>query len=262
MNNKDIKIVFFDVDGTLIQLGTNAMTANTLKMLHSLKEQKIKICICSGRSPVQMPALPGSSFDAYIAFTGSYCFDREGIIYSNPISQEDVRQILQNARELDRPVVAATDKDMSANGVDENLRKYYAFAGIDLKEDPNFAEVIKKPVYQIMAGCTIDQRKAIVKNTQNARVAAWWDRACDVMPADGDKGKGIELVLKHFGIDRSNAMAFGDGDNDLEMFEAVDHPIAMGNASDNLKKIAEDTCGRVDEDGIYHYLLKQKIIAP
>ena len=80
------------------------------------------------------------------------------------------------------------------------------------------------------------------------------------MPANGDKGKGIELVLKHFGLDRSQAMAFGDGDNDLEMFQAVDHPVAMGNGSDNLKKIAEAVCGRVDEDGIYHYMVEKGII--
>ncbi len=262
MKNKDIKIVFFDVDGTLIELGTNAMTPNTLKMLHSLQEQGIKICISSGRSPVQMPELPGGSFDAYITFTGSYCFGPEGVIYSNPISSADVQQILRNAQELGRPVVAATDKEMSPNGVDENLYQYYAFAGEDIKTDPNFAEVIKKPVYQIMVGCPENERQAIIKNTENARVAAWWDRACDVMPANGDKGKGIELVLKHFGLDRSQAMAFGDGDNDLEMFHAVDHPVAMGNGSDNLKKIAEAVCGRVDEDGIYHYMVEKGIIAP
>ena len=48
------------------------------------------------------------------------------------------------------------------------------------------------------------------------------------------KGIGVNKVLEYYGIDKSQAMAFGDGNNDIEMFEQVGHPIAMGNASDNL----------------------------
>ena len=67
-------------------------------------------------------------------------------------------------------------------------------------------------------------------------------------------------VLEYFGIDRANAMAFGDGNNDLEMFQAVDNGIAMGNGSDDLKAIARDVCGKVSEDGIYHYCREHGLI--
>ena len=45
--------------------------------------------------------------------------------------------------------------------------------------------------------------------------------------------------MEHYHIDRSEAVAFGDGNNDLEMLKAVGHGIAMGNGSDELKEIAE-----------------------
>ena len=111
-----------------------------------------------------------------------------------------------------------------------------------------------------MSGGYLSERPQLVKDTDNAKVAAWWDRAVDIVPADGGKGVGVTKVLEYFGIDRANAMAFGDGNNDLEMFQAVDNGIAMGNGSDDLKAIARDVCGKVSEDGIYHYCLEHGLI--
>ena len=66
--------------------------------------------------------------------------------------------------------------------------------------------------------------------------------------------------MEHYHIDRSEAVAFGDGNNDLEMLKAVGHGIAMGNASDELKEIAEEVCGHVAEDGIYYYCKEHGMI--
>ena len=73
-------------------------------------------------------------------------------------------------------------------------------------------------------------------------------------------GTGIEKMLKHYGIDKSQAMAFGDGNNDIEMLKAVGNGIAMANASDDLKAVADEICGDVSEDGIYHYCLEKRLI--
>ena len=55
-------------------------------------------------------------------------------------------------------------------------------------------------------------------------------------------------------------MAFGDGNNDIEMLRAVGNGIAMGNASDDLKAVADEICGDVSEDGIYQYCLENELI--
>ena len=77
-----------------------------------------------------------------------------------------------------------------------------------------------------------------------------------IIPKDGGKGTGIKKVLAYYGIDINEAMAFGDGGNDVEMLEAVKYGIAMGNANDNLKQIADFITLDVDNDGIA-YALKQ-----
>ena len=55
-------------------------------------------------------------------------------------------------------------------------------------------------------------------------------------------------------------MAFGDGNNDIEMLEAVGTGVAMANASPRLKEIAADICGHVADDGIYHYCMEHQLI--
>lgn len=92
------------------------------------------------------------------------------------------------------------------------------------------------------------------------KVAVSWDRAVDVIPASSGKGTAIARVLAHFGLDASQAMAFGDSLNDLEMLRTVGVGVAMGNAKPQLKAVADDVCGAVSEDGIYHYCLEHGLI--
>lgn len=70
------------------------------------------------------------------------------------------------------------------------------------------------------------------------------------------KAQESKKILAYYGIDINEAMAFGDGGNDVEMLEAVKYGIAMGNANDNLKQIADFITLDVDNDGIA-YALKQ-----
>lgn len=256
-----IKIVFFDVDGTLIDMKADGVSPKTVEMLQGLQAKGIKICIASGRSPLQMPEIDGVKFDAYLTYNGSYCYKGDGeIIFKNPLKNKDVLQILKNTKDLHRPVTIATATRMAANGVDQDLHDYYLFGGIDLQVAPDFDEVLKDDVYQIMSGGRELERPHMVENTENARVTAWWDRAVDIVPADGGKGRSVTHVLEYFGFKRSEAMAFGDGNNDLEMFQAVDYCVAMGNASDDLKKIAWAVCGNCEDDGIYHFCKEHKLI--
>ena len=258
---EQIKIVFFDVDGTLIDYKADGMSDKTVEMLKGLQANGIKICIASGRAPIQMPDIPGVKFDACVTYNGSYCYTGDGkVIFRNPLSKKDVLQILKNTAELNRPVSIATATRSAANGVDEDLHEYYVMGGIDLKPAPDFDQVLQDDVYQIMVGGREPERPHMVENTDNAKIAAWWDRAVDIVPADGGKGCGVHSVLEYFDLKPSEAMAFGDGNNDLEMFQTVDYCVAMGNGSEDLKKIAWATCGNCEDDGIYHFCKENKLI--
>ena len=238
------KIIFFDIDGTLIEK-KKSITPKMLETLHALQDNGIMICIASGRPPVQLPKL-GVDFDAYLTFNGSYCYNDQDIVFDNPLRQGDVLQMIQNAQKINRPLAVATKTRIAANGVDEDLKEYFAIG-----EDT---------VYQIMVGCREKDYDGLVANTQNAKVTAWWDRAADIIPATGSKGVAIEKVLDYYQIPVSEAIAFGDGGNDIEMLKTVGHGVAMGNATDDVKEIADDICGSVQDDGIFTYCKKHNLI--
>ena len=255
-----IKIIFFDIDGTLVDMQNKKISVKTTEALQRLKENGIKICIATGRSPISLPKFEGVDFDAYLTFNGSYCYNQSGAIFSNPIRTEDVQRIIQNATAIDRPVSVATKDRFAANGYDEDLAEYYSFAHQVLTVTEDFEAVCQKEIYQVMLGCRESDYTAILKGVFGARIAAWWDRAVDIIPADGGKGMGIKKILDYYHLDKTEAMAFGDGNNDIEMLEAVGTGIAMENASPGLKAVADDICGHVAQDGVYHYCLEHGLI--
>lgn len=255
-----IKIVFFDIDGTLFKLHTNEMSPKTLETLQRLRENGIMICIATGRSPMGLPKFEGIEFDAYLTYNGSYCYAEDTTIFSNSIPKEDVQQILFNAEKMKKPVTVALKSQMASNGLDADLKSYMAVENLTLEVTEDFEEKVEDEVYQVMLACCPEEYGQILENVNNAKIATWWDRAVDIIPANGGKGMGIENVLAYYGYDKSEALAFGDGNNDIEMLQTVGTGVAMGNASADLKAVADDICGDVAEDGIYHYCMQKGLI--
>ncbi|MBR5509804.1 MAG: Cof-type HAD-IIB family hydrolase [Lachnospiraceae bacterium] len=257
---KNIKIAFFDIDGTMIDMNRKEISEKMLETLRRLKENNILICMATGRTTTCLPNIPGIEFDAFLTFNGSYCFNKQESIYGHCIPKADVEQILANAKKMRRAVSIATIDRLAANGRDDDLAEYYRFAKLELEVSEDFEETAKEDIYQIMLSCRKEEYAQIMDGVQHAKIAAWWDRAVDIIPSEGGKGKGIEEVLKYYHLKQEEAIAFGDGNNDIEMLQTVGLGVAMANASDDLKNIANDVCGHVAEDGIYYYCLQHGLI--
>lgn len=257
----DIKIAFFDIDGTLIDMSKQYPSENTKRALMKLKEKNILICLATGRSPMTLPRLDGICVDAMLTYNGSYCFEAQHILFSNPIPQNDVKTIIKNASLISRPVMIATKNKMVANGKDADLVEYTAFAGREVVVSKDFEKIIENEnIYQVMLGCRAEDYGRLMKNVQNAKITAWWNRAVDIIPLSSGKGLGIRKVLEYYHLDSSEAIAFGDGNNDMDMLRAVGVGIAMGNASEELKQMADGVCSSATEDGIYHYCVENGLI--
>ena len=255
-----IKIIFFDIDGTLIDMKTKKITARTVETLQRLRANGIKLCIASGRAPYTLPDFGGAEFDAFLTFNGSLCYAGDTTIFSNPIPAADVQQIIRNATGLRRPVAIATRERIVANGADKDLLDYFLVAKDVPHVTDEFDAISHQEIFQFMMGCRASDYPAILHHAEGAKIAAWWDRAADIIPASGGKGIGIQKVLAFFHLDPAQAMAFGDGNNDIEMLQAVGTGVAMQNASPELKAVAKDQCGAVSQDGIYHYCLDHHLI--
>lgn len=256
-----IKIIFFDVDGTLVDHATGRISPKTFEALHRLQDNGYITCVATGRSPAVFPSFGDFQFDAFCAFNGSLCYTKEETIHSTPLTKDDIQKVLANATALGRPVSIATKHRLAANGSDEDLNDYYGLANAPLVIADDFDRVCQEEdVYQIMLGCRVSDGDAVVRGAEGVKIVFSWDRAGDVIPVFSGKGVAIQKILEHFHLDASQAMAFGDSNNDLQMFETVGTGIAMGNATETLKAIATDVCGPVSQDGIYHYCVEHGFI--
>lgn len=258
---EDVKMIFFDIDGTLIDMEKKQISERMLETLKALKSQNILICLATGRSPIALPQFEGIDFDAYLTFNGSYCFNEIESIHKHPIPTSDIKQIIENAQTLNRPVAVATKEKTIANGKDEDLIDYFSFAHQEVIVSESFdATIENESIYQLMLGSSKEHYDVIMNNTRDSKITAWWDRAVDIIPASGGKGAGIHKILDYYGLDKSQAIAFGDGNNDIEMLEAVGFGLAMENGSDELKAVADEVIGHVAEDGIYHFCVDHELI--
>ncbi|MCC8023888.1 MAG: Cof-type HAD-IIB family hydrolase [Clostridium sp.] len=257
----NIKIVFFDIDGTLIDMKRKRISEKTLETLIHLKEKNIILGVATGRSPLGLPQFNEIEFDVFLTFNGSYCFNKQEVIFSNPIPINDIKKIISNAKSMNRPVSIATKERLISNGKDKDLVEYHSFANLEVIIADDFDDVlINHDIYQVLAGCHKNDYPKLMKNICNAKITAWWDRAVDIIPTSSSKGIGIDKILKYYHLDKSEALAFGDGNNDIEMLQAVGKGIAMGNASEELKSVADDICGNVENDGIYYYCMEHRVI--
>ena len=88
----------------------------------------------------------------------------------------------------------------------------------------------------------------------------WHPAFVDVTAKGNTKQNGIDQIIRHFGIKLEETMAFGDGGNDISMLRHAGIGVAMDNANDNVKAVADYVTTSVDEDGIAHALEQFKII--
>ncbi len=255
-----VKIIFFDIDGTLVDPATGKISVKTQEALNRLQRNGVKVCIATGRPTASLPDFGDLHFDAFCTFNGSLCYTENGIIHSNPIPPEDVKKVLKNASAIGRPVSVAARDRLAANGWDEDLAGYYDLAGLNLTVADDFESILEEDVYQIMLGCRKSDHADIIRGAAGVTITFSWDRAADVIPAGSGKAQAIQRMIEYYQLDASQAMAFGDGHNDIDMLRTVGTGIAMGNAAPQLKAIADDICAHVSEDGIYHYCMDHGLI--
>lgn len=252
-----IKAIFFDIDGTLVDMSTRLVPESTKRALNTLREKGIKLFICSGRHPSFRETLIKEVdfiFDGYIYVNGQCLTDGDGnIIYRELVDQktrQDIYDYFNTNKHLSLTVMEE-DRMFSRKGKDEFFYDH---------ELDDLSNILKNEIYQIVVIGTKELDKEIEKNIKGIKNARWSNNFSDYIPIDGGKDKGVYRMLELFNIDIKNTMAFGDGGNDIPMLKAVNISVAMGNAQQEVKDIATYTTDDVDSDGIYNALKKYEVI--
>ena len=251
-----IKAVFFDIDGTLLSHKTNSVPDSARRALEALREKGVLTFIATGRHLPELKKLrplDGLRFDGYVTLNGQYCCNDEGVICHCPIDRRDIATLLDYLKEHPHPCILVEKDRMYINFHNDHVARVQAAIHSDMPELGDLDRGYREPIYQVilyMKESTLDQ----LPHMPNIKLTFWNMGGADLIPASGGKAAGIARVLEHYGIDRSETMAFGDGHNDVDMFSAVGIAVAMGNACKAAKEAAHYITDRVDEDGIFHAL--------
>ncbi len=260
MNN--IEVIFFDIDGTLVPFGQQKMNDITIDALQQLRNKGIKLFIASGRSKPLMTNLRDYPFDGYVSMNGSLVICGNEVLLSSPIHEEDIAKIARISKDNNIACVNFLADGFGMNMENDISRRVNALLSIGDFPIVDLEELSKKePVYQ----CTIyvDDDKArdlYYPYFTNISWHRWHDDMMDAIPSNSSKAVGVDLILKHLGVDRSRSLSFGDGGNDVEMLQSTGISVAMGNARDEVKQHATFIADRADDDGVVKMLRQLDLI--
>jgi len=257
---KNVKIIFFDVDGTLRPYDGHVL-ASTKLAFKQLKEKRILTCIASGRGYKSLDEeIRSLAADYFITATGQYAQSASGEeIYSQPIPAIVVESFVNWAKQEQIELVFVGAKETAITRWDSLSRECMTHGYEEVKEDPGF--YLRHAVYQILTVSPAGKDLVLPENlVREVYAARWHPYSYDVVLKTGSKGIGVRKVLDYLNIAAADALAFGDGNNDLPMFKVVQTGVAMGNASLELKAAAGLVTDSTYEDGIYNGLVTLKIL--
>ena len=211
------KVLFFDIDGTLLNSELK-IPEGVKRELKRLKEAGHYLFVASGR-PLAFISnqIIEAGFNGFVLCNGAHVELNHEIIYENRIPYEKVNDLMNLLESVDCEYDFETATDCY----------------IDKKDHDKIIEYIADKFYFDHHG------------TANS---------FEICALDTSKATGVEKVLEHLNIDKDHSYAFGDGLNDLGMIKYVGHGIAMKNAVKELKDVADEVIGHVDENGLEKYL--------
>ena len=250
------KIIFFDIDDTLSRNGIIA--EHNKATLEQLADTDIKLVISTGRSKAILPEdilalLDADILDAIICMNGQYSFDKSGRISHYPLTAEQTDKIVRLCQQSDLIHKFDSATHIAWSGENERLREFNAVTPNSIL-DPEYYKT--NTVYQCSVFFNNQQEKMqdIDFAQYDLKLVHWHQIGADILPADASKARGIKDMCEYYAVDASECMAFGDGMNDLEMFDLVGFAVAMGDAQPALIERADFVTGTIEEYGIQNVL--------
>lgn len=254
MPDNNYKALFFDIDGTLVSFQTHEIPPSTVEALQQAKRNGLKIFIATGRPVSIINNLDAIKplIDGFITTNGAYCFVGEEVIYHNPIPDTDVRTWIELSDTHQFPCIFVGEKGLIVHHPDQQVKAIFQdFLHVPRLPTGDPRQMMEQQaIVQITPFITEGQEKEFMALVPGCISGRWHPAFSDVTAIGSDKGNGIRQIARHFGFGLDETMAFGDGGNDISMIQTAGMGIAMGNANDSLKAVADYITSDVDEHGI------------
>ena len=267
------KIVFLDVDGTLINYET-VCPDSAKKAVELARANGHKVYICTGCSKAEIEQRDLPELDGMIGANGGYVEDAGQVVMHQALTVDQVKHIVDwcNDRELgfyleansgmyinhwfEVQAPATMVKYAMGKGADEATAQAKAdgFVNSMIRTDDLYRDDVNKVSFILSS--YQDHLDSIVE-FPDMECNTWGGKDEQALFGDlGPKGitkkHAIEVLLEHLGADQADTISFGDAKIDLSMFELCAYNVAMGNGGKEIKEAADYITDDVDNDGLYN----------
>ena len=253
----DTMLLFFDIDGTIFD-DKRHLPATVKPAMEAAHRNGHQLVINTGRTLCNMDRrLDDFPLDGWIMGCGTRVIWHGNTIQSMEYGPEESQRLRKLFQDLEMPAVYECDTAMyfdpenDAHPAIDGFREWAAAHGI-FREigdgDPEFRAV------KMFTFAGKDRIAEMKKRTAEIGMPYTainrWPEEWELVPAGYSKGKGIDILRKRIGVGREDCYAFGDSRNDLTMLRHAGHSIAMGNATDDVKKACSYVTDLPEKDGI------------
>lgn len=235
------KFIFFDIDGTLLT-DDKVILESTKEAVRRLHEKGHETAIATGRNAKMAQGIIDElEMKNYIVCNGAAGYFHNERAYFNPLNKEAFHRLLKVADAHGHQVVYETAHELRRRDEEpaSRMREGMKFVGYDVPEyERDFYK--QHDLTQLLLFYN-EEEKEIYESGQfpEFRFVRWYEDGVDVLPANGSKYETIQKVAESQGFKKEDIIAFGDGLNDYEMISNVGTGIAMGNAEEIVKEVAE-----------------------
>lgn len=256
-----MKFVVSDLDGTLLysHTGVSDYTINTVK---KLIDKGINFAIATGRGKQGVERfLKQLGINPYlICNNGANIYNPQGeCIFEVRVPKEISVAILKEIR-ANNLFYSAFLNEYFYHSKDEKVEDFISrplFIEVPLEKEEDCPETNKIIVQDDNPEVITKITKILKDKFSNVVEIMVSQPTCvDIAPKNCTKGTGIKNLAKIFNLTPDDFMAFGDGENDLEMLKTVGHPVIMANSQEILKQQFPTVTLSNTDHGVAKYLEK------
>ena len=264
-----MKYIFLDIDGTLFSNDIQGIPESSQIAIKRARDAGNKIFLCTGRSLAESTRYLNFDVDGFVFSSGAvvYCNGRN--IFNSVIPRRELEYLLDVFLQLDIAFCFAGKAGAYCN--DKGMKSVYKYLTRDSEgysiskiiEEGCFGlsywdrrdKVSKIEVYSDEKGKLEEAGKYLEDRYSYKIVYEDHDLNLyigEITASNIDKSYGINKALEYYGASFMDCIAIGDSENDIDMIENAGIGIAMGNAMDNVKEVADFITTDILEDGIYN----------
>ncbi|MGF6952129.1 Cof subfamily protein (haloacid dehalogenase superfamily) [Neobacillus sp. B4I6] len=264
----NFKMVCLDIDGTLLN-SRHEISDKTKQVIQNVANQKyIPVILVSARMPKGMLSLQKelNIVQPIICYSGALIWNHGDLQLNITIPVSDVKKVYTIVKNLSIHISLYKDDEWYIEEMDEWAKQESEITSITpaISDFSNLFTIWEQEstgpnkILCMAESHKIHQLDVKINDYLSSYLNIYPSKPTylEIMPKHTTKTSAIEFLCKEFDILKNEIIAIGDNYNDMNMIEFAGLGIAMGNAPEQVKQIANDITLSNDEDGVAEALKK------